>query len=65
MAGVQNEYTVMGRKIETGRQGEADICTRIDGMDISDEELLKIKEVQKRAASEMENILNKETSTRK
>lgn len=59
MAGVKSEYIVLGSKIETGRPGEADICTRIDGMDISDEELLKIKEVQKQAAEEMEKILNK------
>ncbi len=62
MAGVTSEYIVLGSKIETGRPGEADICTRIDGMDISNEELLKIKEVQKRAAGEMENILNKKTA---
>jgi len=59
VVGVKSEYIVLGSKIETGRPGEADICTRIDGMDISDEELLKIKEVQKRTAGEMENILNK------
>ncbi len=58
-AGVKSEYIVLGSKIEAGRPGEADICTRIDGMDISDEELLKIKEVQKQAAGQMENILNK------
>lgn len=59
MAGVTSEYIVLGSKIEPGRPGKADICTRIDGMDISDEELLKVKEVQRLAAQEMENILNK------
>lgn len=59
MADVKSEYIVIGSKVETGRPGEADICTRIDGMDISDEELLKVKEVQKQAAEEMEKILNK------
>lgn len=59
MAGVTSEYIVLGSKIETGRPGEADICTRIEGMDISDEELLKVKEVQRSAVQDMENILNK------
>lgn len=59
VADVKSEYIVIGSKVETGRPGEADICTRIDGMDISDEELLKVKEVQKQAAEEMEKILNK------
>lgn len=59
MAGIKREYIVLGSKIETGRQGEMDICTRIDGMDISDEELLEIKKVQRQAAWEMETILNK------
>lgn len=62
MAGIKSEYIVLGSKIETGRQGEMDICTRIDGMDISDEELLKIKKVQKQAAWEMETILNKRSA---
>lgn len=60
MAGVKNEYIVFGSKIKTDRLGEVDICTRIDGMDISDEELLKMKEVQKQAATQMENIINKD-----
>lgn len=57
MAKVTSEYILLGSKIETDRPGEVDICTRIDSMDISDEELLKLKEVQKKAAQEMEEIL--------
>ena len=63
VADVKSEYIVMGSKVETGRPGETDICTRIDGMDISDEELLRIKTVQKRAAEEIEKILNEKSET--
>lgn len=62
MASVESEYIVFESKIEAGRPGEVDICTRIDGMDISDEELLKIKKVQKQAAEEVEKILNKKSA---
>lgn len=57
MADVRSEYVILGSKLGTGRQGEADICTRLDGMYVSDEELVKIKNIQKQAAEEMENLL--------
>ena len=61
MAAVKNEYIIFTSKVAMERPGAIDICTRIDEADISDEELLKVKEVQKRAAEEIEKILNAST----
>lgn len=63
MAEIKTEYIIIISKIKTERQGTAELSLRIEDADISDEELLKIKEIQKKAAKEMEDFLKKETPT--
>ena len=58
MAKTKSEYIMFNTEIETDRKGRLDVCTRIDDMEVTDKELLEIKEVQERAAKDIEKILN-------
>lgn len=55
----KTSYIMLESEIEAGRKGKAELLTRFDEMELSDEEIASIRKLQKKAAKELEEILKK------
>lgn len=55
----KTSYIIIESEIEAGRKGKAELLTRFDEMELSDEEIVAVREFQSKAAKELEEILKK------
>lgn len=53
------DFILINSKIETERPGSIEACVRLEGTDLTDEELLAVKNIEIRTASEIEKLINK------
>ena len=60
-----NENCKYKSKVETERPGSIEACVRLEGTDLTDEELLAVKNIEIKAASEIEKLINKKQATGK